>query len=150
MTVRALISKELNEGMVGVIEQRRLGIGFSLPTELRPGIEISEVTSNRLKRAVGILGTRPPYRDPTEISKFQPGDLIAAEMMAWKASAVYEAVHEIGNLVDGLDAIVVSRTGALAVRCYNGTETFDADYDTIRELDNGNYHLVAGPYKTLV
>ncbi len=148
-SARALISRDVNKAMANVHAQKRAGIDFSLSEELRKGVEISSVTSNNLKRAIGHLGIRPPFRDPAE-AELLGSDLAEALEMAENASCIWDAIHEVGSLVTGLDAIVVSRTGALAVRCVGATTVTDSDIDIIRQLDDGNFQIVADPYEHIV
>lgn len=146
---RALISKQLNEGMSAVIAQREAGIGFGLPAELRQGVKIQAVTSDKLKRAIKILEFRPPFRQPNE-EELLRDSLEDATKLAEDASGIWDAVHEIGDIVPGISCIVVSKTGALALHYADGVIETDEDYSQISALDNDNFHLVVNPYKSWI
>lgn len=145
---RAQISRHLNEGMLSVIEQRKRGIGFSGEiAELSPGLFGAAITSHKLKRSIGVLSTRPPFRDKDEHSHLLDEDLHSSKKIAQHASGVIEAVIEIGEVVPlPLKRVVVSKTGALALWSGSVQEIPEDVYQVIAKIDGGNYFMSIDPY----
>lgn len=100
------------------------------------GYEAAELSGPAVDRCVGILGTRPPFRDPNEADKLDFDTYYAARRMATTASGTMEVVAAAFETDRSIDSIVFSRTGALAVR---GVEQHERVTDFISYLDGGNH-----------
>lgn len=118
------------------MEQRVIIGEFQPFTE---NVEAAVVTGPYVNRAVGILGTRPPFRDAEEADALDMNDVMEARRMAMDASGAIDVAVETHFTDRTVSAVVFSRTGALALRTANKHGIHDEALDLISALDGSNY-----------
>ena len=99
--------------------------------------EAAVLTGADVDRCVGILGTRPPFRDVTEARQMDFDHGMQARELAISDCRAVDLALFVGEKERSIRTIVLSKTGALALR--GGTGHIENDtIQLIRELDGGN------------
>lgn len=113
------------------------------------GVQIAEINGNDVVRCALVLSGRPPYRDASEAGLLCAVDLDEAMDLAASASCIDKLALDVGELEPSAYAILVSKTGALAIRLNDGTNgVADEVIEQVEQFDNGNmsaFSLVQPP-----
>lgn len=101
--------------------------------------EAAVVTGAKAERVCSILSTRPPFRDPKEaIILAQDDDLdTEARDLAENAAGCSDLVEAISQSDPMVDAVVISRSGVLALRAAALQSVSEEAFGLIAAL-NGN------------
>lgn len=102
------------------------------------GVEAAEIEGLPVDRMTSMIAVRPPFRDPKEAELLSDDDLGDAVGMAVEASGAGQLALRVGMLDKESHLLVVSRSGALALRCGYG-EVRDEVIELISLLDDGNF-----------
>ncbi len=110
------------------------------------GYEVAELSGASLKRCVGILGTRPPFRDAHQADELDFDAYMQARRMATTASRTMDVAVAAAEADHSIETVVFSRTGALAIRGGDTVSVSKGVIDLISYLDGGNAVVTCLPH----
>jgi hypothetical protein len=109
------------------------------------GAEAAIVSGPDVERSCEVLGTHPPFREPSELGEMEFDDVAHARSLALSASGVSRVAQEVGRVERSTELVVFSKSGALALRNLDSVEARSSIVSLISLLDQGNHAAACLP-----